>query len=356
MCGVRREETSNKQHNMNKRIRYINNQSGDVSRNRAGNVFDDDLMADSDDSALFDVISEYMKGSIDIEDVKNDPYLSVTKKVVKEMISDYNGNISKNRDNEKFVREIFSDKEPEKKLLDEISLIRKEIGENNLNEITTEWVKEWQEKKQGKAADPKAEERRDFITSSIKSEAEPAKILHDGRKKSSRRTLFVRYGSLSAAAVLGAFMLIRTLFPAYNPDKIFDSYYKPFDAVSPITRSLNNNEADIFSLAIGSYKTGDYDRAAREFSETILKDQSVISPRFFMGLTQLALKNYDQTITLLKSVVNDSGEYAKEARWYLGLTYLKTGNKPKAAECFEYLAQSKGFYRERSENILRRLK
>ena len=112
----------------------------------------------------------------------------------------------------------------------------------------------------------------------------------------------------------------------------------------------------LFSLAIGSYKTGDYDRAAREFSETILKDPSVVSPRFLMGLTQLALKNYDQTITLLTGVVSDSGEYAKEARWYLGLTYLKTGDKQKAAECFKYLAQSEGFYRERAENILRRLK
>jgi TolA-binding protein len=342
---------------MNKRIRYINNKSGDVAGNRAGNLFDDDLMFGSDDAALFDVISEYMKGSLDAEDVKNDSSLSVTKEVVEKMISDYNGNISKNRDNEKFIREILSGEESEKNLLGEISLIRKEIGENKLEEITAEWVKDWQAKKQGKAVDAKSEERRDFITSSIKSEAtEPLKILHEGRKKGSRRTLFVRYGSLSAAAVLGTFLVIRTLFPAYNPDKIFNSFYKPFDAVSPVTRSMNNNEADLFSLAIGSYKTGDYDRAAREFSETILKDPSVVSPRFFMGITQLALKNYDQTITLLTGVVSDSGEYTKEASWYLGLTYLKTGNKTKASECFEYLAKTQGFYRERAENILRRLK
>ena len=113
-----------------------------------------------------------MKGSLDIEDVKNDPSLSLTKEVVKEMISDYNGNISKNRNNEKFIREIFSEEEPEKKLVDEISHIRKEIDENKLEEITAEWVKEWHEKKQGSGAvDPKSEERRDFITSSIKSEA-----------------------------------------------------------------------------------------------------------------------------------------------------------------------------------------
>jgi TolA-binding protein len=346
-----------KANNMNKRIRNINNKSNDVTGNSDGNGFDDDLLACSDDSRLFEVISEYMKGSLDIEDVKNDPSLTWTNDVVKEMISDYNGNISKNRNNEKFIRQIFSEEEPEKKLVDEITQIRKEIAENKLEEIGAEWVKEWHEKRIGSGeVDPKFEERRDFISSSIKSEAEPVKIMQNRNKKASRRTLFVRFGSLSAAAVLSAFFVIRTLFPAYNPDKIFNKFYKPFDAVSPVTRSMNNNEADLYSLAIGSYKTGDYDRAAREFSETILKDPSVVSPRFLMGLTQLALKNYDQTITLLTGVVSDSGEYAKEARWYLGLTYLKTGDKLRAAECFKYLAQSEGFYRERAENILRRLK
>lgn len=343
---------------MSKRIRYINNKSGEVTGNRTGNGFEDDLITDSDDSALFETISEYMKGRLDLEDVKNDPSLSRTKEAVKEMISDYNQNISGNKDNEKFIREIFSGVSSKENLVDEINHIKKEIGENKLNEITTEWVKEWHEKKQSiGVSDPKTEEIRDFITSSIKSEeSKPVKILNEGRKKGSRGTLFVRYASLVAAALIGAFILIRTLLPSYNPDKIFDSYYKPFDAVSPVTRSMNNNETDIYSSAIGSYKTGDYDRAARGFSETILNDPSVVSARFFMGLTELELKNYDQTINLLSEVVNNSGEYGKEARWYLGLTYLKTGNKQKAAECFEYLAQSAGFYRERSETILSRLK
>ena len=100
-----------------------------------------------------------------------------------------------------------------------------------------------------------------------------------------------------------------------------------------------------YASAIESYKLGDYQRAATGFSEAVLRDSSFISPRFFMGLTYLALENYNQAINLLSGVVNDSGEYGKEARWYLGLAYLKTGNKAKAAECFKLLAQSTGFYR-----------
>jgi len=36
----------------------------------------------------------------------------------------------------------------------------------------------------------------------------------------------------------------------------------------------------------------------------------------------------------LQKVTNDAGEYGKEARWYMGLSYLKLANKEKADECF----------------------
>jgi tetratricopeptide (TPR) repeat protein len=75
-----------------------------------------------------------------------------------------------------------------------------------------------------------------------------------------------------------------------------------------------------------------------------------------MGLTQLAMGNYDQAIEDLTAAINSSGEYGKEAHWYLGLTYLKTGNKQSAAECFRFLGQSEGYYQDRSAEILRRLR
>ena len=77
---------------------------------------------------------------------------------------------------------------------------------------------------------------------------------------------------------------------------------------------------------------------------------------FYLGITQIALGDYNQAITVLAGVANQAGELTKEARWYLGLAYIKAGNRAKASECFELLAQSSGFYRERSEKILRRLK
>ena len=343
---------------MTKRIRNINGNPTESFRYRTRNGFENDLMADSDDSALFETIGDYMKGRLDLDDVKNDPALSGAQEAVKGMISDYNNNISGNKENEKFIREIFSGKGSDNGLSDEIKFIRQEINDNKLNDITAEWVKEWHEKKQKMGGrDPETEEIRDFITGAINSpESELVKIVNNGRRQSSERSLFVRYASLSAAALLGAFLLIRTLLPSSNPEKLFTSYYKPFDAISPVTRSMNNNAPDNYSSAIVSYKNGDYGKASIGFTSVLQKDPSAVSSKYLLGLSHLALKNYDRAINLLEGVANESGEYGKEARWYLGLTYLKTGNKQKASECFEFLARSEGFYRDRSEKILRRMK
>lgn len=318
---------------------------------------DHDLSVSNEDSALFENIGEYMKGLLDLEDVRKDPVLNKTRDEVKEMISDYHNNISGNRDNEKFIRDVLSEAVSEEKINKEIIEIKQDRRNITINEISSVWVKEWHRKKQMGGRDPHTEEIKDFITSSlIPEENTPAEELTEIKKKGFSRTLIIRYLSVAAAALIGVFILVRTLFPSYTPDKLYESYYKPFDAISPVTRSLNDNEVGIYASAIRSYKTGDYLNAASLFSESVLKDPAPVSSRFFLGLTQLALGDYNQAISLLTGVVNESGEFGKEAQWYLGLAFLKTGNKPKATECFEHLAQSTGFYKERSEEILHRLK
>jgi len=336
---------------MKEQIRNINNKQpmdGPVN----------DPLFEINDLMLFETIGEYMKGWLDFEDVKNDPAFAVTNETVKDMITDYNKNISGHKENEKFIRGIFSSEAGTDSLYDEVDIIRKEISDHRLNKLTSEWVMEWHAKKQMTGvSDPKGEEIKNFITGAINSASyEPERIMSAGAKKVSGRRLFARYASLAAAALLGVFILIRTLLPSSDTSKLFNTYYKPFEAVSPVTRSINSNATDNYASAIESYRTGNYQKAAIGFAGLLQEDQFVVSSQFFLGLSQLGINNYDQAINLLAATANNSGEYGKEARWYLGLAYLKTANKQKAAECFEYLASTDGFYRERSEKILRRLK
>jgi tetratricopeptide (TPR) repeat protein len=337
--------------------KHRNRKNGTTPEKSVRRDIETDLLINSEDSALFKRMSEYLKARLDLEDVRNDPALHNIEDIVSDMTSDYHTKRARNKDDEKFIRDNFREVSRENETMEEINNIKLEIDNNNINEISESWIKDWHEKIQrNDTKDSKTEEIRSFIISSLESDKSNNESRITGKGKKLFRRSLIQYISLSAAAIIGVFIVITTLLPSYDPEKLFNSYYEPLNVVLPVTRSLNINESDSYITAIESYKLGDYRSAGIEFSNAMLKDNSAIAPRFFMGITQLAMGNYNQAISLLSDVTNRSGEFGKEARWYLGLAYLKTGDKEKASECFELLAQSPGFYHERADKILRRLK
>jgi TolA-binding protein len=343
---------------MSKLANNINNNSNDQLRNRIRNGFEDNSFTDQEDSALFESIGDILTACTDLEDVKNDPAYQGTKTAVSEMMSDYKQNLSANRENENFIRDTCAGIRNEDKISDEVKFIKQEIDNKNLNLVTAEWVREWHERKQKAGIqDPKTEEIRSFITEAIDSQnTEQPEVISEAEKKPGRISIFARYIPLAAAAIAGIFLLLRALLPASDPKQIFDTYYTPLNAISPVTRSLNDVASANYSAAINSYKTGAYQEAVLGFGKVLDKEPGSEAAKFYMGLSQLALSNWTQTIALLTDISEQQGEFGKEARWYLGLACLHEGDKQKAVECFEYLAKSRGFYAERAGSILRRLK
>jgi len=345
---------------MNRQKPHINSKKGNSSWHDAWKDDDHDMLKNSGDAALFESFGEYIKGMNDLEEVMKDPSLSETDKVVKKMLSNYTENTSKHSDDEKFIRQVFNEADQDIKIAEEVRKIKLEINEKQISELTAEWVKEWHEKRQkGTEKDEKTKEIKDFITSSLEADNEDNKpdavqVAATEISKPSR-TSIIRYISLSAAAVIAVFLVIRTLFPSSDPDKLYSSLYEPFKIMSPVTRGASS-ENNTYSGAVERYKLGQYDIAAMGFADAIRSDTSLFAPRFYLGVTQMALGNLNQAVNILNNISERGGEYSKEAKWYLGLAYIKTGKPEKAKDCFEYLAKSPGFYSERAEKVLRRLK
>jgi tetratricopeptide (TPR) repeat protein len=310
------------------------------------------------DSVLFGEISEYMKGFLDTEDVRKDPLYSTADDMARVLVSGYRENLEKNKDNEKFIRDSYTKDPSEEKLQCEISQIKHEINNSNLNAISSEWVEEWhQNQHKNGIKNPKIEEIRDFIADSLEPvKTEPEIRSGESKKNELSKSLITRYISLAAAAITGAVFIVRMLIPSDDPQAIFNKYYETFPAVSSVTRSSGTIGSESFNRAVDSYKSGDYQSATIGFSKALLDTTEFSSASFFLGLTEIELKNYLKAIDLLKEVANKQGDYSKEALWYLGLSYCKAGNEVKASECFDLLARSKGYYSDRSEKILRRLK
>jgi len=337
--------------------RYIKGKSVTNAGSNSGSWHDDDLLFSADANNLFRTISDSMRGEIDIEDVISDPELNSTRKAVSAMMAEYKKESAARLENESFIKSALAGTDEENELNKEVLRLKQEAENNDLNSLTALWVKEWRARRESNTVDLNYEERHSFISGSLNTEVhEPVEKLVKMTKKGSSGRLLTRYLSLSAAALLGAFLVIRTLLPSDNSGKIFTSYYEPLKAISPVTRNTDNAISTSYISAINSYKSGDYQSASLGFEASLEKDPSSVSSRFFLGMTYIETGDYEKAIDILSAVASSSGEYVKEARWYLGLTYLKTGNKTKASECFDKLAGSPGFYSERSAKILRRLR
>jgi tetratricopeptide (TPR) repeat protein len=339
----------------------MSRQSGHIYDNfetdTGNNIWIDDIKFFSpEDSELFEMISEYMNAYLDLEDVRNDPYLAGSENIAREMIKDYHSRNNIIKADETFIREAVMRNESDKCINKEIRKIKQEIENNKIDGITAEWVKEWHEKRhRNSGREAHTQEISDFITNSLKNDTnEPETDISRARKRGLSRTL--RYTSASAAAIILIVILVRTLLPSNNPEKLFNTYYDPFKAISLVTRNSNQDLSESYIQAVEKYRLGDYRGAAVGFSAAIERDNLAIEPRFFMGITELALGNFDQAIDLLSVVTESSAGFRKEAEWYLGLAYLRTGEKEKASACFEFLAQSPGSYRLPAEKIVRRLK
>jgi len=321
-------------------------------RSSGDNEWDDSALS-AEDYALFQKIGSCLKGEFDTEEVKNDPAYEATNRAVRSMLSDYQLN-TKNKENREFISSSLAAKEHEEQIKEEIREIRREIGNNKLDEISSEWVREWHEKKQHNGKNnPEQEAMREYISASLEADADMEKAEPQPGLK---RKLVIRYTSLAAAVITGAVILIATLLPGNNPDKIYSRYYESIEAVSPVTRSLAGDETDIWEAAVMSYNNGDYMSAAAGFSNLASVNPLSVIPRFYLGMCYLGLGEYEQAVDFLEPVVKEREEYSREAEWYLGLANLKLCDIETASACFESLVQSQGYYSERSEEILRRLR
>jgi TolA-binding protein len=340
---------------MNRKKENINGKKGQ----QENNSWDDTgMQLKPEDSALFGKISDYMMGSLDIEEVKSDPLFNETDDAARVMISGFDHDAPVHKAYAKYINENIPGENENEKLAEEINDIKNESNSNDLGKITAGWVREWDEKQLNRVSpDQMREERKEFITNAlVEAENDFERKAHARKRKPLKKIILARYVLPAAAVLTGAFLLIKLLLPSGDPDKLFNKYYEPISAISPVTRSADAGGMDSYASAIESYNNKNYQAAAAGFSDAILKDPLNSSSRFFLGITRIELGNYEQAENMLEEVILSQGEYMKEARWYLGLAYLKTGDSEKAMDCFELLAQSPGFYSDRAEKILRRLR
>ncbi|MBN2862783.1 MAG: hypothetical protein JXN62_06455, partial [Bacteroidales bacterium] len=220
----------------------------------------------------------------------NDPAFPYTRDMVKLMIADYHRNTLNNKNlkgsKPGWMKEDESNTEAEKEIIE----IKNELEGSDLYKTTSDWVEEWNEKKE-KGTDKRIEEIREFVKESL----EPAVVTPETGSSSATgksgtvRKRILGYISLAAAVIIGTVFIVRSLLPFNNTDTLFSRYYEPYPAVSNVTRGTFSTVDRILPSALESYKNGNYHAAAAGFTEAMVNDPLSSSPRFFLGITHIAL-------------------------------------------------------------------
>lgn len=134
--------------------------------------------------------------------------------------------------------------------------------------------------------------------------------------------------------------------------EIFDLFFFPFENI--VTTRSGGDKNKVLLNAMTYYSEGNYEKASGIFRELMKKEPDNLLIYFYCGICELALNKAVSSRKFLNKVVKEDKEILNElAGWYLGLSYLKTGNVKSARKIFQSLT-STGKSRD-SQNILKKI-
>jgi tetratricopeptide (TPR) repeat protein len=167
------------------------------------------------------------------------------------------------------------------------------------------------------------------------------------------------YRQIYASA--GVMVLMALLFTLYLSNRNFTSnkllarFYEPANPTASYRSSAT--EQNELQKAMDFYKNHEYQSAIALFETILEKDSSKLGLNLYSGISHMEIKEYSQANDRFNKILaNQPNPFVESAKWYLGMCYLMTDEREKAADQFETLANTKGFYQNDAKRILKRIK
>lgn len=171
---------------------------------------------------------------------------------------------------------------------------------------------------------------------------------HLATRKPSGKKFFIGWMSGAAAAIVILALLYFGLFKK-SEEKLFAKYYYPD---SGLISTMGASDKYAFDVAMIHYKSGQYQKAIEAWKALLKPGISNDTLNYFMGNAYLAMDETQQSISYLTEVTKDTASvFRKDAEWYLGLAFLKSGKKD---EAINHIAQSENEKKEELLQLIRK--
>ncbi len=142
----------------------------------------------------------------------------------------------------------------------------------------------------------------------------------------------------------------------YNTDEILNKFYTTYETVAS-SRAYSQSSDPDYAMAMDYYKIHDYRKAALYFSKVLEKEPGDMESTLLQGVSHFESADYPESKRLFSKVIDDNNNlFIEDARWYLALCYLKTGEEAKAAGQLHIIRDAEGIYSIPAKKILRKIR
>jgi len=163
------------------------------------------------------------------------------------------------------------------------------------------------------------------------------------------------YPVAASIIVLVSLSVLAFIFTPDKNERLFNKYYETYQ-FSSIERSSTEVAANNSEKAYSTYSNEKY----TEFIQLVEKDMLLESEPFMMQLLYAsALMETDQVqkaIPVLEEMYVKENLYVETVKWYLALSYLKTGDQEKAKKLLQEISKNDSFYAKNANLIQKKLK
>jgi len=138
--------------------------------------------------------------------------------------------------------------------------------------------------------------------------------------------------------------------------ELYQKFYTTYQPTG-INRSASLTSNKTLSEGLQKFDNQDYQTAINLFQKVIENDQSNMVGHFYAGVSLQETGKYLKAINQYQTVLTDKDNlFVEQANWYIGLCYLQTSEDRKAYSQFKKIADNKGFYQQKAQAILRKMK
>jgi tetratricopeptide (TPR) repeat protein len=160
----------------------------------------------------------------------------------------------------------------------------------------------------------------------------------------------------AAAAVIGITVVVAVFMNSFkeNPDQLFQAYFTPypnmFEPALRSNQSVDSKRAEAFQ----AYEQRNYQKAATLFTD-LLKDNKDAPMLLLLGNSNLILGNIEKAKANFITLNQDFDNLDMQAKWYLSLCYLKSGETEKAQAILKELGATEISYATKARELLEKV-